>query len=377
MIAVPIGIMTFMFLVFVPIIPMTLGPFAKCIAGLCMAIPQNARLLPNGEYVYTVIVSFTYYLSGFGVVVNGQYSIASNGLTWGANNAILLLFLPLIVVAVGGTMLSISYYKSSDKIRTQREWLWFSVVLATVFSIFVLLDSGQWVWSWLPISGTYMRPYAEHAIGDAILALCASLAIWKARIRIKSFQRSNARLLSSLFVLLFLFWFTLIFFSGFSNYGNAAMFALTIIEYMLVVAFTEELLFRGFIQKFLERRLRSSHLIVICTAIMFAVFHLVKDVGAVSGYLILGDLLTQLIGGIVFSYIYLVTDDLAFSIIIHGFYDLSAVDVAATFLSLEMRTMSMLLVSLFLIVPLLVIGYARRSRFEEIFVGKKKTFAKP
>ncbi|MDG6908471.1 MAG: hypothetical protein JRN20_22095, partial [Nitrososphaerota archaeon] len=74
-----------------------------------------------------------------------------------------------------------------------------------------------------------------------------------------------------------------------------------------------------------------------------------------------------LIGGIIFSYIYLVTDDLAFSIIIHGFYDLAVVDFVANYANLETRAISVLLVSLFLIVPFLLIGYARKSRFEQLF----------
>ena len=367
MLIIPLGVAAFLFLVFVPIVPLTVGPFEKCASGLCLAVPPNAKMLPNGEFVYREIVSVCYYISGFGGVVNGRYYVASNSLTSGETNGILLLFLPLLVAAAGGTILSISGDTASEKQRRQREWFSFFIVLATIFSIFLLLDSGQWVWSWLPITGEYIRPYLEHAIGDAILVACALLAIWSGGIRPKLLRRSNARLLTSIFALLLLFFFVLSYLPGFSGFANTTTFALTVLEYMVFVAFAEELLFRGYIQNFLDRKLQSKHLVVICAAIIFAMFHVVRDLGSSGVYFIVGDMLTQLIGGIIFSYIYLVTDDLAFSIIIHGFYDLAAVDFVVNYAGLETRAISVLLVSLFLIVPFLLIGYARKSRFEQLF----------
>ena len=69
---IPLGIAAFLFLVFVPIVPLTIGPFEKCTSGLCIAVPPDAKMLPNGEYVYREIVSINYYLSGSCGVINGQ-----------------------------------------------------------------------------------------------------------------------------------------------------------------------------------------------------------------------------------------------------------------------------------------------------------------
>ena len=200
--------------------------------------------------------------------------------------------------------------------------------LFVVVVILLISEDGQLAWSWLPGQFTAAKGHLEIMITYGVIFVVALAFTRLERVRVSIANRDDGRAVGAVFASCLAGVLILYFLNG----GSSGSFdevdgVLSVVQYLVVVAFVEEFAFRGYIQGKLaqspsgDRRLGGLPLAVIFSAAFFAILHVLVDFLS-SPSSILGGLFVQLFAGVVYGFMYYETNSLIFPILSHGFFDL-------------------------------------------------------
>lgn len=202
------------------------------------------------------------------------------------------------------------------------------VFLFAVIGILLIFEDGQLAWFWFPGQFTAVKGHLEVIILYGVILVLTIAFARIERVRVTIAKRGDGRPVAAVFasalagVLILDFLHT-----GSSGSSGLIDGALTVFQYLVVVAFVEEFAFRGYIQGKLgqyvsvDRTLAGLPIAVIFSAAFFAVMHALVDVLS-SPSLVIGGLFVQFFAGLVYGWIYYRSGALIIPILSHGFFDL-------------------------------------------------------
>lgn len=214
-------------------------------------------------------------------------------------------------------------------------------------TILILSNSNLQIWFWLPDSLIYYKRYFEQGITYLLLMVIATIAMKVEGITTKRLGISRLDILYSIPVLLTLLTGHILLASQEGGWGkilqraNISMLIPTVIMNLIIIGFSEEYIYRGYVQNAFMIHCGVIKALVF-SSLSFAIAHLPLNLDSIMNFSTLWNIAQSsifsllsplLVSLLVLSMAYYVTENLMIPIYIHGFYNLTIKYFAPTNLS--------------------------------------------